>query len=109
MRSWPARNDLTHPYATDVEGLPNTLTISITGDPTTPYPGGVSLADTLGGSLLTGEGEQHAIAMSGINECVNTIVIAYLTDLRHPRTGLIVHIGLNARRSLPAPRDPSPL
>lgn len=91
--SWPAKNDLTHPYATDVEGLPNTLTISITGDPTTPYPGGVSLADTLGGSLLTGEGEQHAIAMSGINECVNTIVIAYLTDLRTPEQGSSCTLG----------------
>ncbi|MBM4603487.1 hypothetical protein GS575_11585 [Rhodococcus hoagii] len=62
-------------------------------DPTTPYQGGASLADTLGGSLLTVEGEQHTIAMSGTNECVNTIVTAYLTDLRTPEQGSSCTLG----------------
>ena len=59
---WPAEPTLGYPYAAGIEGLPDTLTISMTGDPSTPYDGGVSLADTLGGSLLTVEGEQHTVA-----------------------------------------------
>jgi pimeloyl-ACP methyl ester carboxylesterase len=84
--SWPGETDLTYPYATDIEGLPSTLTISITGDPSTPYQSGVSLAETLGGSLLTVEGEQHTIAMSGTSDCVNAIVTDYLIDLAAPDT-----------------------
>jgi hypothetical protein len=60
------------------------LTISITGDPATPHQGGISLADTLGGTLLTVEGEQHTIAYSGAGDCVNVIVADYLIDLKTP-------------------------
>jgi pimeloyl-ACP methyl ester carboxylesterase len=82
--SWPAETDLDYPYATGISGLPDTLTISITGDPTTPYVGGVSLANTLGGSLLTVDGEQHTIAVDGTNECVDGFVADYLVDLKSP-------------------------
>lgn len=81
---WPAEPTLGYPYATDIDDLPNTLTISITGDPSTPYEGGVSLADTLGGSLLTVEGEQHTVAFSGASDCVNTVVANYLIDPSGP-------------------------
>lgn len=81
---WPAEPTLHIPYATDIEGLPDTLTISITGDPSTPYEGGVSLADTLGGSLLTVDGERHTVAFGGTNPCVNGIVADYLVDLTSP-------------------------
>lgn len=57
------------------------LTISIAGDPTTPYAGGISLAKTLGGRMLTGEGERHTIASVGTSKCVDDIVAAYLIDL----------------------------
>jgi len=82
--AWPTEPDLGYPYAQDIEGLPETLTISITGDPSTPYEGGAALAETLGGSLLTVEGEQHTVAMSGVSECVNDAVAAYLVDLETP-------------------------
>ncbi|MFD3683767.1 alpha/beta fold hydrolase [Nocardiopsis sp. NPDC058631] len=82
--AWPTEPDLGYPYAEDVEGLPETLTISITDDPSTPYEGGAALAETLGGALLTVEGEQHTIAMSGASECVNDAVAAYLVDLESP-------------------------
>ncbi|WP_145237214.1 alpha/beta fold hydrolase [Prescottella equi] len=82
--SWPAETDLDYPYATGISGLPDTLTISITGDPSTPYDGGASLADALGGSLLTVDGKQHTIAVDGTNECVNDIVADYLVDLESP-------------------------
>ncbi|MEE2060681.1 alpha/beta fold hydrolase [Rhodococcus artemisiae] len=90
--SWPAEPTLSYPYATDINGLPDTLTISITGDPATPYEAGVSLADTLGGSLLTVDGDQHTIAFDGTSDCVDAIVADYLIDLasppEHSRCGL---------------------
>ena len=57
---WPAEPTLGFPYATGIEGLPVTLTVSVTGDALTPHTGGVSLAETLGGSLLTVEGSSTA-------------------------------------------------
>ncbi|SNS34990.1 alpha/beta hydrolase [Rhodococcoides kyotonense] len=84
---WPTEPTLGTPYATDIEGLPDTLTISITGDPSTPYDGGVSLADTLSGSLLTVDGEQHTIAYSATSDCVNDVVNSYLVDLESPPEG----------------------
>ncbi|MFC8530094.1 alpha/beta hydrolase [Nocardia sp. NPDC057227] len=85
--SWPAEPTLGYPYATGIENLPPTLTISITGDPTTPYEGGVSLADTLGGALLSVEAEQHTVALGGASPCVNDAVARYLIDLRTPEPG----------------------
>ncbi|MFJ4895737.1 alpha/beta hydrolase [Streptomyces sp. NPDC088788] len=85
--SWPAKPKTTYPFPRKVKGLPPTLTISVTGDPSTPYSGGVHLADALGGSLLTVKGEQHTIASSGINSCVNKVVDAYLINLKVPKRG----------------------
>jgi len=41
----------------------------ITGGPSTPYDAGIRLAHTLGGSMLTPEGEQHGILASGESPC----------------------------------------
>jgi pimeloyl-ACP methyl ester carboxylesterase len=84
---WPGEPTLGFPYAQDVEGLPDTLIISITGDPSTPYAAGVSLADSIGGTLLTFEGERHTVALEGISPCVNAIVADYLIDLELPAEG----------------------
>nr|WP_248492206.1 alpha/beta hydrolase [Tsukamurella sp. PLM1] len=59
----------------------------MTGDPTTPYEGGVSLAGSLGGALLTVEGEQHTVVMSGASRCVNDVVNDYVVDLTLPDEG----------------------
>ncbi|WP_211352335.1 alpha/beta fold hydrolase [Nocardioides albertanoniae] len=83
----PGKTEITYPYAQNINGLPETLTISITGDPTTPYQGGVTLADTLGGALLTVEGEQHTVAMAGQSPCVNDVVSDYVVDLEVPDKG----------------------
>lgn len=83
----PGSTGLNYPYAQDITGLPDTLTISITGDPTTPYEGGVNLSESLNGSLLTVKGEQHTIAMSGANTCVNRAVSDYVVDLKTPGEG----------------------
>jgi len=85
--SWPAEPTLGFPHATDIEGVPQTLVLSITGDPATPYEAGVSLADALGSALLTVEGEQHTVAFSGANQCVNDAVANYLIDLKTPQEG----------------------
>ncbi|MFJ5262018.1 alpha/beta fold hydrolase [Streptomyces sp. NPDC088387] len=82
--SWPAEPKTTYPFSDRVEGLPSTLTISITGDPSTPFDAGVRLARTLGGSMLKVNGEQHTIAASGTNACVNTAVADYLITLHTP-------------------------
>jgi pimeloyl-ACP methyl ester carboxylesterase len=83
---WPVEPTLGFPYATDITGLPSTLTVSVTGDPVTPHEGGISLAKTLGGSLLTVEGAQHGSLIAG-NECVDAAVVAYLVDLQTPPAG----------------------
>ncbi|WP_439593005.1 alpha/beta hydrolase [Microbacterium sp.] len=81
---WPADPTLGFPYAQNPSPLPETLVISITGDPSTPYEGGVSLADSLGAALLTVEGARHTMALQGISTCVDQTVTAYLIDLALP-------------------------
>lgn len=83
---WPVKPTLGYPYATNIKGLADTLTVSVTRDPVTPHEGGVSLAKTLGGSLLTVEGEQHGALLTA-NACVNEAVAAYLVDLKSPAEG----------------------
>ncbi|MFB7763835.1 alpha/beta hydrolase [Streptomyces xiamenensis] len=82
--AWPVEPTLGYPYATDIEGLPDTLTVTVTGDPVTPYEGGTRLAEALGGSLLTVEGEQHGVALIAGNACVDDIVADYLVNLTSP-------------------------
>ncbi|MEU4710186.1 hypothetical protein AB0G00_27550 [Nocardia salmonicida] len=44
-----------------------------------PRPGPFS--PSIGGTVLTVEGERHTVAQAGISLCVNDIVAAYLTKL----------------------------
>jgi hypothetical protein len=81
---WPVKPTLDFPYAQNIRGLPQTLVVSVTRDPATPHEGGISLAKTLGASLLTVEGEQHGVALTGGNACVNDIVADYLINLKAP-------------------------
>ncbi|MER8069105.1 alpha/beta hydrolase [Streptomyces sp. NPDC094034] len=83
---WPAEPTLGFPHATDIKGLPDTLTVSVTGDPVTPHEGSINTAKALGGSLLTVEGEQHGALLAG-NVCVNDAVASYLVDLEPPADG----------------------
>ncbi|MFW9261301.1 alpha/beta hydrolase [Nostoc sp. CALU 546] len=52
------------------------------------HEGGISLAKTLGASLLTVEGEQHGVALTADNACVNDIVADYLIGLKIPADGV---------------------
>lgn len=82
--SWPGEPTLGIPYAAAVDGLPETLVISVTGDPSTPYAAGQTLAEALGGTVLTVEGERHTVAQDAINPCVNKAFARYLIDLEVP-------------------------
>ena len=80
--AWPGRPSLGIPYAQNIKGLPNTLIISVTGDPATPYAAGEVLAESLGGTLLTVEGTRHTVAQAGTSPCVNDAFTDYLINLK---------------------------
>ena len=60
----------------DVELANQPIIIGTTGDPATPYEQAVSLANHLGGKLLTLRGEGHTAY--GDNGCIDSLVDAYL-------------------------------
>lgn len=90
---WPAEPSLGIPYAQDVVGLPTTLVVSITGDPTTPHAGAVVMAESLGSALLTVEGVGHTTIMGGTTPCADAIVARYLVDLEAPADGATCRLG----------------
>ena len=75
---WSVQPTLGYPYAQDIEGLPETLIVSVTRDPATPHSGGISLAETVGASLLTVEGQQHGVVFIAKNPCIEAIAADYL-------------------------------
>jgi pimeloyl-ACP methyl ester carboxylesterase len=61
-------------------GSPDILVLGTTNDPATPYEWAVTVADTLeNGHLVTYEGEGHT-AYNKSNDCVNSVVDAFLID-----------------------------
>jgi len=82
---WPVPPTM-EAHQPNVAGLPQTLVVSTTGDPATPYQDGVNLATALGARLLTVHGTQHAASFDG-NQCVDDTVSRYLTDLELPPDG----------------------
>lgn len=84
--AWPSKPTLGFPYAADIQGLPQTLVLSVTGDPVTPHEGGINLAQVLDARLLTVEGEQHGTTLSR-NPCIDGAVADYLIDLELPEGG----------------------
>lgn len=64
----------------DREGLPPALVLGNTHDPATPYAAAVSLRDHwAGSSLVTYQGDGHAIAFNG-SACVDEAVTDFLVD-----------------------------
>ena len=84
---WPVPNS-SMPHEISVDGLPKIVVVSTTQDPATPYQAGVDLARQLDGSLITFDGTQHTVALTGESDCVDDAVIAYLKDLTVPAEGL---------------------
>jgi pimeloyl-ACP methyl ester carboxylesterase len=68
-------------------GPGKTVVVSTTGDPATPYQGGVELARQMGASLITFVGAQHTVVFNG-DACVDTAVVRYLVDLVPPPANL---------------------
>nr|BFF00646.1 alpha/beta hydrolase [Streptoalloteichus tenebrarius] len=82
---WPVP-PTSQPHQPKVDGLPDTVVISTTGDPATPYQAGVDLAKALHARLLTHEGEGHTVFLQGVR-CVDDAVTRYLVDLQLPADG----------------------
>jgi pimeloyl-ACP methyl ester carboxylesterase len=82
---WPVKpQPLTPVTAT---GAPPIVVISTTGDPATPYQGGVTVAETLAsGVLVTNEGDGHTVVADG-KPCIDDLVKAYLVDDQVPKDG----------------------
>ena len=71
----------------DAEGSAPILVVGTSGDPVTPLPGAVDLAEKLeSGVLLTWQGQGHTAYPK--TECVTAAVNAYLIDLTAPLDGL---------------------
>ena len=71
----------------EAKGAPPILVVSTTGDPATPYAGGVAVAERPeSGVLLTNEGDGHGGVLGG-NRCVTDRFRDYLVDLDVPRDG----------------------
>jgi pimeloyl-ACP methyl ester carboxylesterase len=71
----------------DAEGSAPILVIGNTGDPVTPMPGAVDLAETLqAGVLLTWQGQGHTAYPK--SDCVTAAVNDYLINLTAPLDGL---------------------
>jgi hypothetical protein len=68
-------------------GAPPILVISTTGDPATPYEGGVAVADRLeSGVLITNEGDGHTVVGNG-KPCIDDLFAEYLVDGTVPEDG----------------------
>ncbi len=69
------------------KGAPPILVVGSTGDPATPYPWAVALAEQLSsGVLLTREGAGHVAFLKG-NTCIDEAITDYLVDLAVPPVG----------------------
>lgn len=83
--SWPVPST-SQPHRPFLPGVPPPLVISTTDDPVTPYQAGVTLANEMGGGLLTYQGAQHTAFLHG-DQCVDVNGLAYLVDGTLPPTG----------------------
>jgi len=82
---WPVPANPLQPVT--APGTPPILVVSTTGDPATPYQGGVTVAHRLAsGVLVTNEGDGHTVVGDG-KPCIDDIVVAYLVDGRAPADG----------------------
>jgi pimeloyl-ACP methyl ester carboxylesterase len=73
--------------AVTAPGAAPIVVISTTGDPATPYEGGVAVAEALeSGVLVTNVGRSHTSFAEG-KPCIDDLVVAYLIDLTAPEDG----------------------
>ncbi len=84
---WPYQADETVTVLDKAKTAAPMLVIGTTNDPATPYEWAVSLADQLGATLLTFEGEGHT-AYGRSNQCITDAVDGFLVDGVMPEAGL---------------------
>jgi hypothetical protein len=83
--TWPVPPTPLEPVT--APGTPPIVVISTTGDPATPYEGGVRVAQTLeSGVLVTNEGDGHTVVADG-KPCIDDLVTAYFVDGTVPPDG----------------------
>ncbi|MEK6441677.1 alpha/beta hydrolase [Pseudonocardia sp. T1-2H] len=75
---WPVPPTST-PHTPHAPGIPQTMVVSVTGDPATPYQAGVDVAKDLGSTLITVNGTQHTAGLQG-TKCIDDKLTAYLVD-----------------------------
>ncbi|MCT7366095.1 alpha/beta hydrolase [Mycolicibacterium llatzerense] len=83
---WPVPAT-SRPHAPASPGPGKVIVVSTTHDPATPYQAGVNLARELDASLISYEGTQHTVVFNG-DRCVDTAVVAFLTQSVLPAAGL---------------------
>ncbi|WP_084535636.1 alpha/beta hydrolase [Nocardia yamanashiensis] len=83
---WPIA-PTSQPHVPNVPGLPMVVVVATTGDPATPYEGGVVLARDLHAALITREGNGHGGFNRG-SACVDNAVLRYFVDLTPPAEGI---------------------
>ena len=73
----------------ELKGLPNTLIISTTHDPATPYENGPVMAELVHGTLLSVEGDSHTAFGNNAAKyaCVNEITLKYINEGVVPEDG----------------------
>lgn len=82
---WPVEREPLEPVT--APGTPPILVVSTTGDPATPYEGGVRVAERLeSGVLITNEGDGHTVVADG-KPCIDDLVVAYLVEGTVPADG----------------------
>ncbi|MBF6212416.1 alpha/beta hydrolase [Nocardia puris] len=79
---WPVPPNW-QPHVPETPGLPKVVVVASTGDPATPYEGGVRLARSFDSPLITVEGTQHGVSFLGLT-CVDEPVLDYLVELTLP-------------------------
>jgi pimeloyl-ACP methyl ester carboxylesterase len=82
---WPVP-PTSKPHSVSVANLTQTLVVSTTHDPATPYQAGVDLSNQLKGGLLTYDGTQHTVVFQG-NSCIDDYATAYLVSGTVPSKG----------------------
>jgi len=86
--TWPFGYQGTPHTLVTAQGSAPILVVSTTGDPATPYEGGVKVASALAsGVLLTYDGEGHTAYNRNANACVVAAVDAYLISGAVPQDG----------------------
>ncbi|MUM08034.1 alpha/beta hydrolase [Mycobacterium sp. CBMA 213] len=83
---WPVPAT-SRPHQVTSPGPGKVVVVSTTHDPATPYQAGVNLAQEMGASLISFEGTQHTVVFNG-DRCVDTAVVAFLTQSVLPAPGL---------------------